>query len=100
MIHPPQHGDRVTPNYRHPDPHVANFDEYKRIYQDSLENMQEYWGREAERITWFHRWDHVFQGDFGKGEISWYTGGKLNASYNCIDRHLPKKADAVALLWE
>ncbi|MBU1636106.1 acetate--CoA ligase [bacterium] len=100
MIHPPQHGDRVSPDYRHPDPHVFGFDQYKEMYDRSINNPNEFWAEQAEKLAWFHKWDHVMQGGFDSGDISWFTGGKLNVSYNCIDRHLPKKANDIALIWE
>lgn len=74
---------------------------YQSMYKQSIENPDEFWAKQAERITWFKKWDKVKQTSFKKPvNIKWYDGGQLNVSYNCIDRHLEKHADKVALIWE
>jgi acetyl-CoA synthetase len=74
---------------------------YLRLYRESVENPEAFWGKQAERLHWFKKWDKVLEQDFANAKHSWYLGGKLNVSYNCLDRHLngPKR-DQVALLWE
>ncbi len=77
-------------------------DEYEQLYQESITNPEGFWGRMAEqRLTWFRKWDRVFEHDFAQGKISWFVGGKLNAAWNCLDRHLdtPLKNKA-AIIWE
>ena len=74
---------------------------YLRLYQQSIEDPAGFWGEQAERITWFRKWDKVVEEDFAKGQHQWYLGGKLNASYNCLDRHLDgPKRNQPALIWE
>jgi acetyl-CoA synthetase len=74
---------------------------YLRLYRQSVEDPEGFWGEQAERITWSRKWDKVLEQDFAKGRHQWYLGGKLNASYNCLDRHLDTPvADQVALIWE
>ncbi|MRI33033.1 acetate--CoA ligase [Endozoicomonas sp. OPT23] len=74
---------------------------YQELYRHSLENPEVFWANKAERyLDWFRKWDTVYEGDFSKGDVRWFKGGQLNASYNCIDRHLPDKADKVAIFWE
>ena len=74
---------------------------YQQLYRHSLENPEAFWANKAERyLDWFGHWDTVFEGDFSKGDVHWFKGGQLNASYNCLDRHLPDKADKVAIYWE
>ena len=51
-------------------------------------------------ISWYSEWEEVFSGDFSNGNVHWFSGGKLNVSYNCIDRHLPENANKTAILWE
>jgi acetyl-CoA synthetase len=51
-------------------------------------------------VTWFKPWDKVLDWDFTKGHIRWFEGGKLNVSYNCLDRHLATRGDQVAIIWE
>lgn len=76
-------------------------EQYRDMYRLSIENPDEFWASQAGRLTWFRKWDTVKNTSF-KGEvgIKWFEGGKLNASYNCLDRHLEKNADKFALIWE
>jgi acetyl-CoA synthetase len=78
-----------------------NLKEYKERYKLSIENPKKFWGEEAKRLTWFKKWTKVLTHDFANAKIKWFEGGKLNVSYNCIDRHLdgPFKNKA-ALIWE
>ena len=76
-------------------------EKYQSLYRYSLEKPEEFWSYKAEHfISWFRPWDSVYDGDFSKGEASWFRGGQLNVSVNCIDRHLEQRADQVAILWE
>ena len=74
---------------------------YRDMYQQSLDNPETFWAEKAnEFLAWDHTWDTVVRYDFSKGDAEWFAGGKLNVSYNCIDRHLPQRADQTALIWE
>ncbi|WP_373999271.1 acetate--CoA ligase [Bdellovibrio bacteriovorus] len=74
---------------------------YKEMYEKSIKDPEEFWAKEAERLEWFKKWDKVKETSFKKPvSIKWFQGGKLNVSYNCIDRHLKKNADKVAFIWE
>ena len=74
---------------------------YRDMYQQSLDNPEIFWAEMAnEFLDWDHTWDTVVRYDFSKGDAEWFAGGKLNVSYNCIDRHLPQRADQTALIWE
>ena len=78
-----------------------NSEDYERMYQRSVEDPQGFWGDMArEFLDWEQEWDTVCEYDFRRGEASWFAGGKLNVSVNCIDRHLPARADQVAFIWE
>ena len=81
---------------------VKSLDEYRTIYDGSIENPEGFWAEQAEqRITWFEKWHTVQQCDYHKAEIAWYLGGKLNACYNCVDRHVEAgRGDDTALIWE
>jgi acetyl-CoA synthetase len=71
------------------------------MYQQSLDNPEIFWAEMAnEFLDWDQTWDTVVRYDFSKGDAEWFAGGKLNVSYNCIDRHLPQRADQTALIWE
>ena len=89
-------------------PVPANFNDahidaqrYRDMYQQSLNDPDTFWAEIAnEFLDWDHTWDTVVRYDFSKGDAEWFAGGKLNVSYNCIDRHLPQRADQTALIWE
>ena len=81
----------------------AHLDEtqYEAMYQRSIEDPQGFWAEQAESfLTWDKNWDTVLDWDYHKGHIRWFEGGRLNACYNCIDRHLERRADQTALIWE
>ena len=83
------------------DAHISSVEQYQEMYKRSLENPDEFWAEAAERLTWFKKWDQVQNHDFANAKIRWYEGGKLNAAYNCLDRHLNTDvADKVAFYWE
>ncbi|MFH1097974.1 MAG: acetate--CoA ligase [Candidatus Desantisbacteria bacterium] len=88
--------------------HIKSMDEYEQLYKESVENPEGFWGRQAEEnLTWFKKWDKVLEYDFSKiGEVEepfvkWFQGGKLNVSYNCIDRHLTSwRRNKAAIIWQ
>jgi acetyl-CoA synthetase len=74
---------------------------YERLYRESIENPEQFWAKQAERLHWFKKWDKVLEHDFRNGKHAWFLGGKLNVSHNCLDRHLNSpRRDQVALIWE
>ena len=76
-------------------------DQYLSMYEASIENPEDFWTEHANNfLSWYKPWDKLTESDFLKGEVRWFLGGKLNASYNCIDRHLDTRADQVAIIWE
>jgi acetyl-CoA synthetase len=79
--------------------HVGSHDEYLRRYEDSIRDPEGFWDREASLLSFFHPYHTVVQSDFAAGESAWFVGGKLNAAFNCVDRHLPERADQPAILW-
>jgi acetyl-CoA synthetase len=75
--------------------------EYFRRYQESIEDPNGFWGREGKRIDWMKPYTKVMNASFdGDVSIKWFEDGTLNASANCIDRHLAARGDQVAILWE
>jgi len=81
--------------------YIKNLDEYERIYQRSVDNPETFWGELAEQLDWYKKWDKVLVEDFKEGEHEWFIGGKLNVSYNCLDRHLKTwRKNKAALIWE
>jgi len=76
-------------------------DVYRRMYEKSISDPEGFWGEQAGRLDWFQPWTKVKEGSFdGDVRIRWFSGGKLNVSYNCLDRHLAGRGDQIALLWE
>ncbi len=79
--------------------HVRSLDEYQRLYRLSLDNPEWFWGEQAKGITWYHPWHSVFDADYDEVDFTWFSGGRLNASFNCVDRHLPTHGDRTAIIW-
>ena len=79
---------------------IKNLDQYKAIYQHSVDNPEQFWAEQAETFTWQKKWDKVMDCDMRQPAIKWFTGGKMNITENCLDRHLKDRADQTAILWE
>ena len=75
---------------------------YAAMYQESIEDNEGFWARQAERIHWVKPFSEIKDVSFASDDvhIRWFADGTLNACYNCVDRHLPEKKDDVAILWE
>lgn len=82
--------------------HIKSMQEYEKLYKRSVEDPEGFWAEMAEKnLTWFKKWDKVLEYDFNKPFIKWFQGGKLNASYNCLDRHLDTPvSNKAAIIWE
>ena len=81
--------------------HINSMEQYQEMYDRSVNDQDAFWAEQAERLTWFKKWDTVANYDLAKADIKWYEGGKLNVSYNCLDRHVENGAgDRTALIWE
>ena len=75
--------------------------EFKEMYDLSINSPEKFWSSQAIKyLDWFSGWDKVCSADLTKGEVKWFEGAKLNAAYNCIDRHLDSKANETAIIWE
>jgi len=79
--------------------HINSMEEYQRMYRLSLDNPEWFWGEQAKRLSWYHPWSMVFDADYEEVDFSWYSGGRLNACYNCVDRHVPERGDQTAIIW-
>jgi acetyl-CoA synthetase len=80
---------------------IKSMEEYKRLYERSIKDPAGFWGEMADQLHWYKKWDKVLEWDFNKPEIKWFSGGKMNASYNCLDRHLNNwRSNKVALIWQ
>ena len=81
--------------------HVKSMDQYQRKYDKSIGDRNAFWAEEAERISWYKKWDSVGEFDYVNANIKWFEGGKLNVSYNCLDRHVEAgNGNRTALIWE
>jgi acetyl-CoA synthetase len=79
--------------------HIKSMEEYERLYRESLDNPEEFWRRQSELVSWFHPPDTIVHEDMKEVDFSWFGGGKLNACYNCVDRHLEARGDKTAIIW-
>lgn len=89
------------------DPHYAqtahiDAKQYQTLYQQSLDDPQTFWAEQATQfLTWHKPWNTVLQGDFTHPEnLRWFAGAELNACFNCLDRHLEKRGEQIAIIWE
>lgn len=74
---------------------------YDELYRQSIESPDEFWAEQARHfLDWEQAWKRVRYSNFEKGEVRWFEGGKLNVTTNCIDRHLPQRAEQTAIVWE
>jgi acetyl-CoA synthetase len=81
--------------------YIKSLDEYKKIYQRSIDDPEGFWGELAEQLDWYKKWDKVLVEDFKEAKHEWFVGGKLNVCYNCLDRHLNTwRKNKAALIWE
>lgn len=81
--------------------HIKSRSQYEDLYRRSCEEPDSFWAEQARKyLSWEKEWDLVLRYDFDEAEIEWFGGGVLNASYNCLDRHMDRLADRVAYHWE
>ncbi|MBA2124162.1 acetate--CoA ligase [bacterium Unc6] len=100
IFYPPQELSRKA--------YIKSMEEYEELYKESIEEPEKFWARQAEEnIIWFKKWDKVMEHDFSRiGEVEepyvkFFEGGRLNVSYNCLDRHLSTwRRNKAALIWQ
>ena len=74
---------------------------YEEMYQRSIDDPEVFWAEQADQfLSWSKKWDVVMDYDYVKGRIAWFQGGKINATINCLDRHLETRSEQAAILWE
>jgi len=79
--------------------HLQSMEEYKRLYRLSIDSPEWFWSEQAKTLDWFHPWHKVFDADLEEIDFAWFSGGRLNACFNCVDRHMETHADRTALIW-
>ena len=81
--------------------YVKSRDEYEKMWKQSIQDPETFWGGVAKELHWFKPWLKVNREDFAKGEVEWFIGGKTNIAYNCLDAQVEKgKGDKVAILFQ
>ena len=81
--------------------HISSLEQYGELYKRSINDPTEFWEEIAQRLDWYKPWNKVREFDFVNGEIEWFSGGELNACYNCIDRHINEgHGEDIAIIWE
>ena len=81
-------------------PRITNMAEYEAAYKQSVEQPEEFWANMAHEFTWKKKWDNTLRWDFNEFDVKWFEGGQLNITENCLDRHLEKRGDQAAIIWE
>ncbi len=79
--------------------HVGSMDEYQKLYDKSVADPETFWKEQAGRLTWFQQPQSIVGGGFSDVDFDWYSGGRLNACYNCVDRHVEKRGNQTAIIW-
>ncbi|MGE0590483.1 MAG: acetate--CoA ligase [Cyclobacteriaceae bacterium] len=79
---------------------IKDFEEYQKVYQQSVSDPEKFWGEVAKDFQWRKKWDKVLKWDFNKPEVKWFINGKLNITENCLDRQLAKRGSQTAIIWE
>ena len=79
---------------------ITSYDDYKTQYQRSVEDPEGFWSKVADSFLWRKRWDKVLEWNFKEPDIKWFSGGKLNITENCLDRHLGTMGNKPAIIWE
>jgi acetyl-CoA synthetase len=79
---------------------IKSFEEYQKAYQESIDNPASFWEDKAQSFLWHKKWNSVVEYNFEEAQFSWFAGGQLNITENCLDRHLGTHPDKIALIWE
>ena len=80
---------------------IISEEDFNTEYQESINNPESFWQKKAEEtLDWFSNWGEVAASDLEAGEVAWFKTGKLNACFNCVDRHLETHANKTAIIWE
>lgn len=79
---------------------ISSFEEYKELYQQSVDNPSRFWEEVASHFTWRKKWTNVFKNDLITPDVRWFEGAKFNITENCLDRHIEKNGDSPAIIWE
>ncbi|MCO5232032.1 MAG: acetate--CoA ligase [Chitinophagales bacterium] len=79
---------------------IHSFEDYQKAYNYSIEQPEKFWEEQANKLKWTKKWDKTLQWNFDEPNIKWFEGGQLNITENCLDRHLERRGNKIALIWE
>ncbi len=79
---------------------INSFEQYDQDYTESIENPEQFWNKIANTFVWRKEWNSTLNYNWGESNFKWFNGGKLNITENCLDRHLEKRGDKNAIIWE
>ena len=80
--------------------HIKSLKAYRKLYKESVEDPKTFWAARAKQLSWFKKWTRVLDYDFHEAKVRWFEGGKINVSFNCLDRHLHTwRTNKAALIW-
>ncbi len=79
---------------------IKSLEQYRETYARSIETPEAFWGEIADHFVWHRKWDKVLEWNFTEPRVRWFSGGQLNITENCLDRHLAENADTPAIIWE
>ncbi len=79
---------------------ITTIEQYQAEYEKSIANPESFWAGKAEQFFWRKKWDRVLEWNFSAPSVKWFSGGRLNITENCLDRHLQGKAENPAIIWE
>jgi acetyl-CoA synthetase len=79
---------------------ISSFDEYQKVYRESIQHPEKFWDEIAENLFWRKKWNKTLDWNFETAETKWFINGKLNITENCLDRHLEKNGDKTAYIFE
>ena len=79
---------------------ISSFEEYERVYKQSVDQPEQFWDGIANTFLWKKKWDKTLEWNFKEPNVKWFPGAKLNITENCLDRHLEKSGDKPAIIWE
>lgn len=79
---------------------IDNLEDYFKMYKKSVREPKKFWSKIGENFLWYQYWDNVLEYDMQQANVKWFAGGKVNIVKNCIDRHLAKRGDKTAIIFE
>ena len=86
--------NRIKPNYKDSAiAHIPNIEAYQELYEESINNPEKFWAEQANRLTWFNKWESVKDVDYKSAHINWFEGGEINACFNCLGNLLLRHQD-------